>query len=547
MTTDSENLRRIGPFLLEKELGIGGMGIVYAATYEKNGMKCAVKVLAPDLSANEAVNQRFIRETEILKKLQHPNIIRYFGAGSNRTQRFYAMEMIDGGSLDQIVRKEGRLAWETALNYGLQIAKALEHAHNAGIVHRDLKPANLLLTKDGTLKLTDFGIARDTEATALTQAGKTLGTMNYMAPEQISGKYPVTRRTDLYALGCVLFELLTGRVPFQSETQAELLFKHLDEVPPSVREFNQTVPVSFTRLIDELLSKEPDDRPFDALAVQVRLEEVLQKEKRKEERKEEKIKAATAAGGALPTVGVDLKTSQIKKKKKKKKGEEKAAGPFYERAWFLGTILGLLLLAAIFVVIKGRSEETLYARAEKYMTSTTPSAWVNAEQSLKTMLARYPQGKHAQQGRDWLDQIEMHRTESRIEMNLKLGKDPQSEAERLYLTASQYEKFGDRMTALEKYEAMPKVISQESPEDRPYLNLARRQAGKIRAQARGDSDRTEFIRQQLEQADQLFADGKKLAAREKWQAIVKLYGDNTEFETFTRQASDRLVEASSSR
>lgn len=543
MTSEPENLRRIGPFILEKELGVGGMGIVYAATYEKNRMKCAVKVLAPDLSGNEAVNQRFIRETEILKKLQHPNIIRYYGAGSNRTQRFYAMEMIEGGSLDQVIRKEGRLTWETTLNYGLQIAKALEHAHNAGIVHRDLKPANLLLTHDGTLKLTDFGIARDTEATALTQAGKTLGTMNYMAPEQISGKSPVTRRTDLYALGCVLFELLTGRVPFQSETQAELLFKHLDEAPPSVREFNQTVPLGLTRLIDELLAKEPDDRPFDALAVQVRLEEILQKEKKKEE----KLKAVTAAGGVLPTVGVDLQTTQVKKKKKKKKEEEKATVPFWERAWFLGTILGLLLLVAGYVVVKARSEETLYARAEKYMASTTPSTWVNAEETLKTMLARYPKGKHAEQGRNWLDQIEMYRTESRIEMNLKLGKDPESEAERLYLTASQYEKFGDRLTALEKYEAMPKVLSRDTPEDRPYLNLARRQAEKIRAQAQGETDRTAFIKQQLQEADQLFADGKKLVAREKWQAIVKLYGDNAEFEAFTKQASDRLIEASNSK
>ncbi|WP_437224809.1 serine/threonine protein kinase [Planctomicrobium sp. SH661] len=541
MSSDSEKLRRIGPFLLEKELGVGGMGIVYAAVYEKNGTKCAVKVLAPDMSGNEAVNQRFIRETEILKKLQHPNIIRYFGAGSNRTQRFYAMEIIDGGALDQVIRREGRLSWETTVDYGLQIARALEHAHNAGIVHRDLKPANLLLTKEGVLKLTDFGIARDTEATALTQAGKTLGTMNYMAPEQISGKYPVNRRTDLYALGCVLFELLTGRVPFQSETQAELLFKHLDETPPSVREFNQSVPVGLTKLIDELLAKEPDDRPYDALAVQVRLEEIV----KKAEKQKEKQKAVTAAGGAVMTAGVDQKTSQVKKKKKKQQ-EEGAVVPIYERSWFLGTVLGVMLLGVTYYVMQSRSEATLYARAEKYMSASTPATWVNAEQGLKTMLARYPKGKHAEQGQQWLDQIEMFRTESRIETNLKLGKDAQSEPERLYLAALQYEKFGDRFTALEKYDAMPKVLTREEPANRPYLNLARRQAEKIRAQVHGETDRTAFIEEQLKQADELFADGKKLAAREKWQAIVNLYRDNAEFEPYTKQASDRLIEANSS-
>lgn len=541
MSTDSENVRRIGPFLLEKELGVGGMGIVYSAVYEKNGLKCAVKVLAPDMSGNEAVNQRFIRETEILKKLRHENIIRYYGAGSNRTQRFYAMEIIDGGALDQVIKREGRLDWETAVNYGIQIAKALEHAHNAGIVHRDLKPANLLLTKDGILKLTDFGIARDTEATALTQAGKTLGTMNYMAPEQISGKYPVTRKTDLYALGCVLFEMLTGRVPFQSETQAELLFKHLDEAPPSVREFNQTVPIGLTKLIDELLSKEPDDRPFDALAVQVRLEEILRKTKEKEA----KQKATVSVGGAAATVGLNEKTASVKKKKKKKKAQDDAVDvPFYERGWFLGSVLAVLLIGVTFFVMRSRSEEVLYAKASKYMESPNPLSWVNAEQTLKTMVARYPNGKHAEQGRNWLDQIEMHRTESRIEMNLKLGKDAESEPEQLYLNALQYEKFGDRLTALEKYDAMVKLLENESDQNRPYRNLARRQAAKIRSQVGEKTDRTEFIQAQLEEADRLFAEGKKLAAREKWQAITKLYGDIKEFETYTQQATARLVEAS---
>ncbi|WP_437186293.1 serine/threonine protein kinase [Planctomicrobium sp. SH668] len=537
MSTDSPKLRKIGPFQLEKELGVGGMGIVYAATYEKNGMKCAVKVLAPDMSGNEAVNQRFIRETEILKKLQHPNIIKYFGAGSNRTQRFFAMEIIDGGSLDNVIRQEGRLTVERTMDFGMQIAKALEHSHNAGIVHRDLKPANLLMTQDGVLKLTDFGIARDTEATALTQAGKTMGTMNYMAPEQISGKYPITRQTDLYALGCVLFELLTGRVPFQSDTQAELLFKHLDESPPSVREFNQTVPIGLTKLIDELLSKEPSDRPFDALAVQVRLEEI----KKKLDKQELNKQATIASGGVVATAGITKKTSTAKKKKKKTE-EIGPPVPFYERTWFLGTILGVLVLAVAYYVTVSRSEKTLYAQAEKYMSSTTPATWVGAEHTLKTMLARYPAGEHAVQGQHWLDQIEMFRTESRIEMNLKLGKDAQSEPERLYLAANQYEKFGDRITALEKYDAMPQVISKDEAANRPYLNLAKRQAEKIRAQVGGETDRTVFIEKALNDADQLYADGKKLAAREKWQAIVNLYRDNAEFENYTQQASSRLIE-----
>ena len=187
------------------------------------------------------------------------------------------MELVNGGSLDDKLRKQGKLSWEQTVDYATQIAKALEHAHNAGVIHRDLKPANLLLTGDGTLKLSDFGIARDTQQTALTQAGKTVGTMAYMAPEQITGKSPISRRTDLYALGCVIFQMLTGRTPFESETQPELLFKHIEEEPPHVREFNMDCPLWLDRLVQELLAKEPEERPFDALAVQVMLDDVRTK------------------------------------------------------------------------------------------------------------------------------------------------------------------------------------------------------------------------------------------------------------------------------
>ena len=535
MTTESSRPRKIGPFVLDRELGVGGMGIVYLATYEKNGMKCAVKVLAPDLTSNDSVNQRFVRETEILKKLRHPHIIRYYGAGSNRTQRFYAMELLDGGSLDQVLKQEGRLSWEQTISYSLQIAKALEHAHAAGIIHRDLKPANLLLTKDGTLKLSDFGIARDTQATALTQAGKTVGTMAYMAPEQISGKEQITRRTDLYSLGCVMFEMLTGRVPFQSETQAELLFKHLEEPAPLVRDFNQSVPLWLSQLVDELLAKDPNQRPFDALAVQVRLEEIQKKVKEQET----KLLGATEGGASALTQLYDEKAAKKKKKKKKKKDDPPP--PFYERAWFLSLVLVIIVGSVTMLIMNSRSEETLYARAEKHMAEADPSSWLEAESHIKKLLDLYPDGERAEQAQLWLDQIEMYRAERRIETMLRLGRDPQTEGERLYVEAQQYERFGDRLAALEKYQAMPTLI-ESTPENRPLLNLAQSQAERIRASIGEETDRTAFIQQQLQLADELYEEGKTLLAREKWQAIVQVYGSNTEFTVYTTQARERLSE-----
>ncbi|MGH7127120.1 MAG: serine/threonine protein kinase, partial [Planctomycetaceae bacterium] len=261
--------RRMGPFQLEKQLGIGGMGIVYLAIYAETGRNVAVKVLSPQMTANATLVRRFEREMEILKKLRHPHIVRYYGGGKSGGQHYYAMELMEAGSLEEVLRRKGQLSWEQTIDCAMHISKALEHAHNHGIIHRDLKPANLFLSKEGRLKLGDFGIARDSDATALTAAGKTVGTYAYMAPEQISGRAAISGKTDLYALGCVMFEMLTGRTPFLGETAAEMLMKHLSEAPPRVREFTVNCPVWLESLVMRLLEKNPEDRYYDALAVQV--------------------------------------------------------------------------------------------------------------------------------------------------------------------------------------------------------------------------------------------------------------------------------------
>ena len=176
------------------------------------------------------------------------------------------MELVDGGTLDDILQRRGRLSWEQVIEHGLQKCSALQYAHDRGIVHRDVKPGNFLVTTSGQLKLSDFGLASIAAARKITAAGKTMGTYRYMAPEQIRGK-TVTPKTDLYALGCVLFEMLAGRPPFLGDTPAEILQKHLKEAPPRVSEFAPDCPPALERLIADLLAKDAADRPADASAV----------------------------------------------------------------------------------------------------------------------------------------------------------------------------------------------------------------------------------------------------------------------------------------
>lgn len=540
--------RKIGPFQIESKLGVGGMGIVYRATYIKTGQVVALKALAPELCADPKIAKRFEREMEILKKLKHPNIIKYYGGVSTPNQQFYAMELISGGGLDVLLRKSGRFTWEKTVDYAMQIAKALEHAHNASVVHRDLKPANLLLTKDGVLKLTDFGIARDSQATQLTQAGKTVGTLAYMAPEQITGKTPITRRTDLYALGCVMFQMLTGRTPFESATQPELLFKHIEEDPPPVRELNPDCPRHLEVLIADLMEKDPDDRPFDALAVQVRLEEV--KQKVEEQANKEKTRAVEASNA---TVADSTKALNKKKKKKVVPGE---FIPFYERMWFLSLSL-VLLVGAVVWLMWPESLDKKFARCQaamqiEHFESITDfgeqgvphySQWLAVTKDIDQILQDHPESPQALDARRWKDMIDMVREDRQSQVNLKFDRDPKSEGERLYVTARKYEAFGDRYSAIERYEAMQTLLKSDE-DSRPYLNLARHRAELIKQGIDPKADRIAFVADQLKKADDEFLAGDKVQAREKWQSIVKLYADEPQCEAIVQKAKARLIDAS---
>jgi serine/threonine-protein kinase len=263
--------RWIWPFELEEQIGSGAMGVVYRARFVKNDRRVALKLLPQEIAANAILASRFQREMEILKDLRHPHIVHCFGGTCEGDQWFYAMELIEGGTLGGLLHEQGKLPWRKVVEFGLQVCAALEHAHDRGVIHRDLKPGNLLLTKTGKVKLADFGLALVSAETRLTSAGKTMGSLHYMAPEQIQGKPALSNRTDLYALGCVLFELLCRRTPFVGEAMAEILQQHIRKPPPAISSFVVDCPVELETLIAQLLEKDPDQRPQTAQAVAVRL------------------------------------------------------------------------------------------------------------------------------------------------------------------------------------------------------------------------------------------------------------------------------------
>jgi hypothetical protein len=438
---------------------------------------------------------------------------------------------MDGGSMEQVLKKKGRLSWEETIDHSRQIAFALEYAHNHGIIHRDLKPANLFMGKDGRLKLGDFGIARDTQATALTAAGRTVGTYAYMAPEQISGKPPVSRKTDLYALGCVMFEMLTGKPPFVAPTAAEMLFAHLEQEPPRLTETALDCPIGLENLVLKLLEKDPEERFYDALALQVALDEIGPKVAAERSVAQQTV----AGGGSGATVKDDATLRQALTGKKKKKKKKK--GPIYERAWFLGSCL-VLLAGLIAWFSWPLSDDALFAKAQVLMASKDSADWDKARDGyLEKLLKRSPHGPHAAQAQDYIDQIDMDRVERQAMK--RLNQTPRSEAERLFLEAVRFEQFRDRITALQKYRSMAELLK-DREDDRPYVNLARKKIREIEESGSQQGDVVSLVNDNLKRGDELDSKGQPVDAQNIWNGVITLYSENRELQQQVKYARARL-------
>src|SRR6266404_6226726 len=245
-------------YLIQRKLGSGGMADVYLADDQELGRQVALKMLNERHASDDQFVERFRREAQSAAGLNHPNIVSIFDRGRAEGTYYIAMEYLDGRTLKELLVRNGPTPIPIAIDYARQILGALSFAHRNGIIHRDIKPHNIVVGGDGRLKVTDFGIARS-GASQMTEAGSIVGTAQYLSPEQARGA-PVDPRSDLYSLGIVLYEMLTGNVPFTGDTPLEIAMKHLSEVPVPPSELRDDVPDDLDLVVLRALAKDPEDR-----------------------------------------------------------------------------------------------------------------------------------------------------------------------------------------------------------------------------------------------------------------------------------------------
>lgn len=260
-----------GRYEILERIGSGGMSVVYKALCHRLNRYDAIKILRDDLSADGESRERFQAESQAIAMLSHPNIVSVYDVGHLDDMEYIVMELVDGITLKQYMQKKGALSWKETLHFSIQIAKALAHAHEKGIIHRDIKPQNIMLLKDGTIKVADFGIA-ELQSSLSGSSDQAVGSVHYMAPEQAKGAV-ADARSDIYSLGVVMYEMLTGALPYTGDTPEEIAIKHINGNPVSPHELAEDVPVKLEEITLRAMSSDLQSRYQSADEMLADLEE----------------------------------------------------------------------------------------------------------------------------------------------------------------------------------------------------------------------------------------------------------------------------------
>lgn len=519
---------KLGSFRIEAVLGTGAMGVVYRGVNEAKGRTAAIKVINGEIAQRGHLFDRFRREAEILQQFRHPNIVRFLAVGRSQGTSYFAMEYVQGQTLERLLATRGPLPWREVVDLGIEICDALHYAHEHGVVHRDLKPSNLMISEQGQVKLTDFGIAKDLDATALTATGLTLGTAAYMAPEQIRGTPAVSHKTDLYALGVVLYRMLTGQPAFVGATAVILMHMHQNDPAPRPSAKVAEIPVALDDLIVTLLAKAPADRPWDAAAVGLALAELRDKADRGEPIAmawPPDGDAASQPARAGPPVAAGAKQSALPTRR---------FGLSRSSIEIALLVLGLVLLCLSFgYMLWPPGAGYLYHHAERLMASKRRHDWIEARDSyIEPLDRRFPDNRYRQTTQAWRDRIILDEAQGRARMldspvQTWLS-EPKTKGEHLYVAIGTLARGastrGDDLGAIRHWEELAQQLEGHEPEERPWFLLARTRADELK---RAIARRREVVNGLLERAAAALRNGRSEEARTIRDEILTRYGKYT--------------------
>jgi WD40 repeat protein/serine/threonine protein kinase len=400
--TQKGKVQELGPYRLRRKLGEGGMGAVYLADDSRSGRPVALKVLSRAHAGGPDFLHRFKREAEAATRLQHPNIVRALEAGEDLGYHYYAMEYCEGESLEKLLRMQGHLAWKTALDIVIQVARGLESAHRSGFIHRDIKPANIFLSTDRTAKILDLGLAKRIDElhpppSGHTATGAVLGTPHYISPEQAKGSKSIDGRSDIYSLGATLYHLITGALPFGGTTLYELLEKHVNAQLPNPQDVVEGIPDALVIILRRMMAKSPEARYPSCRELIADLERL----------RDGKTPAQTVIAGDSSTVSLVKRTQPPRKRPGTSRpplAEKSIAG---KRGWIVVGASASGLLVLILAVIAFRAGRSPGALPESPMNKPVGGAKASTKESPReraAALLRKAQAAFAQ--RQYSDSLE---------------------------------------------------------------------------------------------------------------------------------------------
>jgi eukaryotic-like serine/threonine-protein kinase len=522
---------RIGPFALEEALDHEGTGNVLRGLHLERKQSMAVKILPLTLVNRPMAGNAFSVDVKRLQRLLHPNIVRCLGGAIEQGQPYLALELVSGESLRDLLDRRGKLPWEMAVEIIDGICDALMYAHQSGFVHQRLTPARVLLPKVGGVKICGFDCAWADKDEVL-GLRIPMSVAHYLAPEEFRGKQSASLPPcDLFSIGVMLYECLSGELPWPAETPAELVHARRNGNAPRVSTKVLDCPVWLDVLTAKLLEVKRADRIGSAEDAHRAIINAKQK-------------VASGMGavqqvlsGRKGTFNVESDRKELVKLKRSLQKKERDTSPFYERIWFL--LLCLVLLAAGgWWALRPPSAEKLFANALPLMESDSPVDWKAAEeQYLKPLLTNHPEYQDKKEIKAFQNRYTMYRAETRARNNERLGRTADTEAERLYTEAWEFEKTGDRITAWQKYEALIGLFGKSKDEyDAAYVGLARQRINKIKTEGDVGGSQLDFVRSQIAKAKQLQSSGDLVAARRILGSIVSLYEGNQELQPLVDQA-----------